>query len=220
MKGADYEDVYVLTLPFSPPLELCRNFNAHQQLEMARIFEPPSPMHVLRMKNQSAYPLTTAPALILQDGLPLAQGLVHYTAVGNSCDLEVTKAVNIKIKQDDRQDDRAPDALNWIDVTYAKIGMSGSITVLNYTSKPIHLEVKRQVLGWVDQTDQDGRFKQAGHGLGAWSRIGTLPEWWSWCNWPWWWMHLNSIGTAEWDVKLESHQQQTLNYTWHYFWRS
>ena len=199
----DYEDVYVLTLPFSPPLELCRNLNSRQQLEMARLFETPSPMHVLRMKNRSSYPLTTAPALIMQDGLPLAQGLIHYTAIGNSCDLEVTRAINIKIKQDDRQGDMTPNALDWVNITYAKINMSGSIKVLNYTSKPIRLEVKRQVLGFVDQADQDGQFKQAGHGLGAWSQMGELPTWWQWCNWPWWWMHINSMGKAQWDMTLD-----------------
>ena len=50
-------------------------------------------MHKLRLTNNSKYPLTTAPALILRDGRVLAQGMMTYTATGADVDLAITTAV-------------------------------------------------------------------------------------------------------------------------------
>ena len=215
----NYEDVYLLTIPFSPPLELCRNFNMQQQLEIAHLFENPTAMHALRMKNQSDYPLTTGPALILKSGMVLGQGLVLYTAIGNTCDLEITKAVNIKVKPEDQQDDNESNGFTWNGSTYARTNMIGTLSLVNYQDKPIHLEIKRHLLGIADQADHDGKCIQLGHGFQVWGRLDNLPVWWNWCNWPWWWTHLNSLGTITWDIELEPRQEYELNYTWHYFWK-
>jgi hypothetical protein len=214
-----YEDIYTLDVPFAPPLEMHRQFNNNQQLELAKLFHGPKALHVLRLKNTSDYPLTTAPALILKQGRILAQGMMTYTAIHGTCDLEVTMAVDIHIKKSEEQIQTIPNAVTWNNDQYAKIEMSGAITLTNYQDKPVTLEVKRSVLGIVDTASHDGRIHQAGHGYEGWDVNNGLPLWWNWCRWPWWWYHLNSIGLVDWEMTLPPAEEIELTYTWHYFWR-
>src|SRR5207253_722798 len=71
-----YQDLFTLDLPFAPPQEVRANLNNDQQRELARLFNAPKVMHKIRLTNNSKYPLTTAPALIIRDGHVLAQGMM------------------------------------------------------------------------------------------------------------------------------------------------
>ena len=214
-----YEDVYVLDLPFAPPMELRQRFDSDQQLELAKRFHAPKAMHVLRLKNTSNAPLTTAPALILKDETVLAQGLATYTPKGGTCDLEVTEAVNVSVDRSDTQIETLPNAVTWNGDSYARIRMQGTVALANFTDRPIHLEVRRSVLGRVDEAALDGKVTQAGQGDDGWAFEEGVPFWWSWYNWPWWWYHFNTIGRVTWDLTLEPSKDLTLTYRWSYYWR-
>src|SRR5262249_25593868 len=87
-----YQDVFTLELPFAPPPELRNNFGGEQQREMARLLAAPKAMHKIRLTNNSKYPLTTAPALIVSEGRVLAQGMMTYASAGATTDLAITTA--------------------------------------------------------------------------------------------------------------------------------
>ncbi|KAF0222086.1 MAG: Uncharacterized protein FD167_5025, partial [bacterium] len=89
-----YKDVYIVDLPFSPPSELSGNINSQQQLELIRLMRTPKATHKIRINNSGNHPFTTAPALIIRDDAVLAEGMLTYTAIGASTDLEITKAIN------------------------------------------------------------------------------------------------------------------------------
>ena len=78
---------------------------------MARLLNAPKVAHKVRFTNKSAYPLTTAPALIVRDNRVLAQGLMTYTAVNATSDLEVTKAVDIQVAKSDAETTRVANAV-------------------------------------------------------------------------------------------------------------
>jgi hypothetical protein len=213
-----YEDIYTVDLPFAPPLEMQRNFNSDQHLQLARLFHAPKAMHKIRLTNKSDYPLTTAPASIFKDGRILAQGMMTHTTIGGKGDLDITTAVEITVKNSDQQTHITPNAVNWNGTNFSKVDMQGSITLTNYSARHVKLEVKRSVMGALDTADREGRIKQLGHGTDSYVFEGGLPHWWNWCSWPWWWYHFNSIGQADWTVNLEPGQSVDLAYTWHYFW--
>lgn len=213
-----YEDIYTVDIAFAPPLEMRRNFSSDQQLQLARLFHKPNAVHKIRLDNSSEYPLTTAPAAILKDGRMLAQGMMTYTAVGNKGDLELTTAVNIGVKKSDEQTNMIPNAVNWNGNSYSKIEMRGTIELTNFSDRPVKLQVKRSVLGNMDQADTDGIIKQLGNGYDGLVFEDGLPFWWSWCSWPWWWYRFNTVGTAEWTLELAPKESKTLTYAWHYFW--
>ncbi|MEN6306462.1 MAG: hypothetical protein ABFD91_01800 [Anaerohalosphaeraceae bacterium] len=213
-----YEDVYKVDISFAPPLEMRQNFNNDQQLMLAKLFHAPNAVHKIRLKNDSEYPLTTAPATILKEGRVLAQGMMTYTAIGNKGDLELTTAVNIGVKSTNEQVNQTPNAANWNGHSFSKIDMRGTIELTNFGDKPVTLEVRRSVLGSMDEGSHDAVVRQLGNGYDEYVFDDGQPVWWSWCSWPWWWYRFNTIGQGNWTVELEPGKTTTLEYKWHYYW--
>ncbi len=214
-----YKDVYTLDIPFVPPPQIRRQFNNQQQAELARLFAAPKVMHKIRLTNNSKYPLTTAPALIVQGNRVLAQGMMTYTAAGASTDLKLTTAVDIQVTKTDMEAERVPNAAKWHGNSYDRIHLVGTIGLVNHRSRAVELEVVRHVLGNADTADHDARVEKVnvqeeGHYLEG----GTSPCWWGWYSWPAWWHRFNGIGRITWQLELEPGKTVDLKYTWHYFW--
>ena len=116
----------------------------------------PKVTHKVRLTNKSSYPLTTAPALVVRDDRVLAQGMMTYTAVNASSDLEVTKAVDIQVAKSDAETARVPNAARWQGNQYARVDLAGTIKLTNYRDKAVDIEVTRHVLGNVTGADNGG----------------------------------------------------------------
>ena len=215
-----YKDVFTLDLPFAPPPEVRGNMGTEQQREMARLFNAPKVMHKLRLTNNSRYPLTTAPALIIRDGRVLAQGLMTYTSSGANVDLPVTTAIEFAVKKSETETKRTPDALRQNNTSFARIDLKGKISLTSHRAGSSEIEVTRYVLGAADAADHDGKVeKMNAFEDGAYLAAGDSPYWWNWYNWPWWWSHINGIGRITWKQTLEPKEAVELGYDWHYFWQ-
>lgn len=214
-----YQDIYSLDIPFTPPLEVWRNFNSDRQTELTRLFNTQKVMHKIRLFNSSEYPLTTAPALILRDDRVLAQGLMTYAAQGADTDLDITTAVDIRVKKADNETKRTPNAANWQGDQYGLIDLEGSITLTNYSKVPIEVEVIRNVLGNVNSANNNGKIAMVNIFEDSSFASGSYPYWWGWFSWPWWWHHFNGVGRITWTVQLEPNKPLNLKYSWNYYWR-
>jgi len=215
-----YKDVFTMDLPFAPPPEVRSNLNNEQQAEMARLFAEPKVTHKIRLTNKGSYPLTTAPALIVRDNRVLAQGMMTYTSVGANTDLEITKAVDIQVAKSETETQRIPNAVRWQGDDYARVDLAGKITLTNYKSQPIELEITRHVLGNVQTADHAGAIvKINSFEDGRYMAAGNSPSWWGWYSWPSWWHQLNGVGRITWKIDLAAGKSVDLVYTWHYFWR-
>jgi hypothetical protein len=208
----------VLDIPFAPPPEMRRNFDNARERELAQMLTGPKVMHRVRLTNKGNAPLTTAPALMLREDKVLGQGLMTYTAVGSEGDLDITAAVDVKVKKTDTETDRVPNAETWQGDKYGRVNLAGTITLTNYRDKAVEVEVKRHVLGNVSEASDKGRietlnvFEDSSFGDGR-------PPWWGWYSWPGWWYHFNAVSRVTWTVKLEPGQPLDLKYTWNYYWR-
>jgi hypothetical protein len=215
-----YKDVFTLDIPFAPPPELRGNLNNDQQRELARLFNAPKVMHKLRLTNNSRYPLTTAPALIVREGRVLAQGMMTYTSTGATVDLPITAAVDFQVKRSATETKRTPDALRQNGSTFSRIDLKGQITITSHRAQPAELEVTRSVLGFPDTADHDGKVERLGVFEGGDYLAGTdYPEWWSWYGWPSWWTRCNGTGRFTWRLSLAPKQTADLGCEWHYFWQ-
>ena len=214
-----YEDVYSLDIPFLPPPEFRQSFNRRQQEELAKLQTAPKAMHVIRLRNDSEYPLTTAPAIIFHGDRLLAQGMMTYASPGSYSDLKATTAIDIHVSRSEEEVERKYDAVKWSGNHFTKIDLAGKINITNFFDHPVKLEVSREVLGNIDNVDNDGQKSKTGFGKWDWAGgcIG-YPCWWHWYSWPWWWHHFNGFGSAKWDITLEAGQPVELNYTYHYYW--
>lgn len=217
-----YEDVFALDVPFAPPPEVRQNLNSQQQAELARLFNAPRVMHKARLKNDSAYPFTTAPALVLREGRVLAQGMMTYAASGASADLSITAAVDIQVKKSDSETKRTPNAVTMNGTSYMRVDLDGKVRLTNHRTQSVEVEVVRHALGQIDSADHDGKVEMNNVFEGTdYQPVGgeEYPYWWSWYSWPWWWHHLNGVGRVTWKVTLESGKPVDLGYAWHYYWR-
>jgi hypothetical protein len=212
-----YRDVYVLELPFAPPMEVRANASDAQQQQLARILGAPHFVHVLRLTNAGQEPLTTAPALIASGDRVLGQGMMSYTAPGGDCDLALTMAVDIKVEKRDKESGRVPNALTLDGSAYLRVDLNGTIAITNRRGEAVDIEVTRSILGLADAAGQAGKAEM----VNAYEEgeAVTRPVWWGWYGWPGWWGAVNGVGQFTWKTKVEAGKKVTLTYKWHYFWR-
>jgi hypothetical protein len=216
-----YSDVFTLDLPFAPPAELSRNFN-NQSGELARLMAAPKVMHKVRLANQSTYPFTTAPALMLREGRVMSQGMMTYASPGANADLTLTTAVDVQVKKTDSETKRTPNAYELSGNRYLRVDLQGQVRLTNHRAQPVEVEINRYLLGQVDTADHEGKIEMTN----VFESRDFLPagdsaesyDWWSWGGWPWWWHHVNSVGRITWKLKLEPDASETVGYGWHYFW--
>ncbi|MHC4666350.1 MAG: hypothetical protein ACYS9T_10405 [Planctomycetota bacterium] len=214
-----YRDVYTLDLPFGPPPEVRQRFDDNQQAELARLLGAPKVMHKIRLENKSKSPLTTAPALILHNGRVMAQGMMTYTPVGASVDLELTTAVDIAVKKIDKETGFTPDAEKWDGHRYGRRELAGQIHLTNHRDEAIYLEVQRSILGHIDSASDDGVVEHLDRQEGGWMMTDGTRFWWNWHNWPHWWYYFNTVARVRWKVEVKPKESIDLEYKWHYFWR-
>ena len=191
-----------------------------QQRELARLLNAPKVMHKIRLTNNSKYPLTTAPALILRDGRVLAQGMMTYTSTGADVDLSITTAVDFQVKKSDLETKRTPNAIEENGNRYSRVDLAGKITLTSHRAEPTEIEITRYVLGAADSADHDGKVDKLNvFENGDYLPSGDYPYWWNWYGWPSWWNYFNGVGRITWKLKLDPKKPADLEYTWHYFWR-
>lgn len=217
-----YKDVYTLTLPFSPPPEVVQHFNHSQQSQIEQLMRAPKFMHKIRINNNSEFPLTTAPALLLKNDKVLAQGMMTYTAVGAPNDLDLTTAIDLRVKKQDKEVKRTPNAATWQGDQYGKIDLEGTITATNFGPQPADVEIVRYVLGKVGTADRNGKPEMVNIFEDyEFLPNGTpeLPVWWNWYSWPSWWSRFNGVGKISWKETIKPKEAADFHYTWNYFWR-
>jgi hypothetical protein len=215
-----YEDIFTVDVGFAPPREVWRNFNYQQQGEIAKLFLAPKAMHKLRLTNTSKYPITTAPALIMNGTQVLGQGMTTYTSAGGLLDLPITTAVDIQVKKSDKETGRDHNATNFEGNVLAKINLEGTIRLTNNRAAPSKIEVTRHVLGNVTEAGQDGKIEMENvFEDDSTGPFGGYPPWWGWYSWPYWWTHFNGIAKITWKVDLDPGKSVELKYNWNYYWR-
>lgn len=211
-----YKDVYKFDSAMAPPSEYQQGLQDQRVFELARQLAAPKVRHVLRLKNDSKAPFTTAPALVLRNGRILAQGHMKYTSRGAFTDLEINAAIDVRVKAAQQETGRTPNVRR-SGHNYNRVELAGSIELTNGKSQAVQIEVTRRVLGIVNEVDNEGSMRQLDL-VHAWGNTAR-PAWWSWWSWPHWWFHHNGFGECRWDVTLEPGKTVKLGAKWHYYWR-
>lgn len=214
----DYKDVYTLDVPYGPPAELRQQVSDPNTAELVRLMMAPKVLHKIRLQNGTAQPLTTAPALILKEGKVLSQGMMTYTSKGGAVDVALTTAVDVRVKKNDKEARRTPNAVSWDGHSFWKIEVESSIELTNQSGKAIEVEVTRYILGNVDKVGEGAKSEMVNL-LEDDAVTFARPAWWGYYSWPVWWGRLNGIGRITYTAKLEPRASAEQTYSWHYFWR-
>ncbi|KAA3615194.1 MAG: hypothetical protein DWQ01_00280 [Planctomycetota bacterium] len=215
-----YRDLYTLDLPITPPREVRTRFNTDQLRNIAERLGQPQVFHKVRLHNNAAFPLTTAPVLIFNQDRILGQSLIRYAAPGAETDVVVTQAVQIHAKKVDRESQRRWVRLEFDDKEFLEVDLHGRIRLQNFGDREVEIEVSRHVLGHPDEVGQGGtveriHWQEEEEYLGPGSRV----FWWSWYGWPSWWGAVNGVGRFHWKLTLPAGEKTELEYAWGYYWR-
>jgi len=212
-----YQDLYAWDIPPAPPRELWRHFGNQQRRQLAEGMLAAKVRHVIEMKNTGKAPWTTGPAMIFKDGVPLAQQLLTYTSVGNTCELPVTVATDVNGSREDAETARTPN-ITINDDRYTRINMKGKLRVKNFKDREIRLRVTRAVFGEVQRASDGGKIRAANAIEEAAAGQEYWPGWWSW-NWPWWWAAVNPISEVTWETRVPAGKTVEFEISWEYYRR-
>ncbi len=212
-----YKNLYVLDLPVAPPPELRLQGGANRQSDL-KLALAPTVMHKIHLSNKSRYPLTTAPILMIKNNQVLSQGMITYTAVGATVDIDATTAVDVRVKKKDKETGRLANAIRMQGSQYARVDLAGTISITNFGDRTAQLEVTRHVFGKLKDADNKGEIETVNLMEDA-STAGDYPSWWNWYNWPSWWNQVNVRSQATWKLPLDAGKTIDLNYNWYYYWR-
>lgn len=106
--------------------------------------------HILRIKNTGTAPFTTGPIFVVdKNEKPLAQDEIKYTATGASVKINLSKALDLNAKntEDVISTSYEKRILNNHQYTVARI--SGNMTVTNYQSKAVKVNITKTLTGKV-----------------------------------------------------------------------
>lgn len=158
-RQVDYKHVYVWTIPDT------LNVDASGYQQSGRDGEGGDQVwHALKLYNTTDYPWTTAPALAVDGGKPLAQEVLDYTPRGTSANLKLTVATDIKVAKREEEADRQRDVAIRR-TSYDLVTVRGELDVKNAKAKDVVVEVKKRLTGEVVETSPAGKVVKTAEGL-------------------------------------------------------
>lgn len=103
--------------------------------------------HSISLKNSGTTPWTTAPALVVSNGKPLAQDTLAYTAAGATGEVKLTVATDVAVEREEAEIERKPGDVRRFGYTYDAVIVEGTLTMRNFKREAITLEVTKEIEG-------------------------------------------------------------------------
>ncbi len=150
--------------------------------------------HALKLTNSSKFPWTTAPAMAMSKGKPLAQDTLSYTPKGAEGDLKLTIATDIRAKTSELEKSRenASGVPFSSSSSFNKVTSEGTLTLKSFKSRPVTVQVTKTIIGEVTSTGLNGKVEKMGVKIRA----------------------VNPTSVVTWDVPLDPGEEKTLDYAY------
>jgi hypothetical protein len=146
--------------------------------------------HSISLANRGTTPWTTAPALVVSKGKPLAQDKLPYTAAGSAAEVKLTLATDVAVERAQSEVERKPRDLERAGYTYDAVTVEGTLTVRNFKREAIVLDIEETVEGQVLSRDVGGKV----------TRLALQPK------------AVNPSERLEWQVPLPAGAERTVKY--------
>ncbi|HYO65487.1 MAG TPA: hypothetical protein VEU33_05345 [Archangium sp.] len=160
--------------------------------------------HQLELKNDTKYPLTTGPVLVMRGQVPQAQELLTYTPRGGSTLVPLTIATDVRTLHEETELERKLDALKRNGLSFSLIRKKGTLALSNPRGERTPLRIRLSTGGKVEQVSDGGRVKPDDYRADDWGS-STLEA-------------MNTHSDVEWTLTLEPGERRTLTYEVG-FWR-
>lgn len=148
--------------------------------------------HSIRLTNSTNQPFTTGPAFVLDENLnPLAQDQLKYTPVKNDVSLQLSKAIDVIVKNNEEEVTRAENFTTINKVRYTKVTIKGSISIENSQNKTINLLVTKNLNGKTIEVSDNGNFKNPN------------PSY-----------NVNPFSELKWDLQIKAGEKKKITYSY------
>ena len=114
--------------------------------------------YVLRVSNTTGSPLTSAPVFVLDDGRPVGQPVMGYTAKGDNTELRMTRAIGIKVEAREVEVERGERVVQG-EVVQTSITLRGTMTIENFRDKPAEVRIRKTISGRILEMSHGGAVK-------------------------------------------------------------
>lgn len=121
--------------------------------------------HTIRLKNSTAFPWTSAPALVVSGARPISQDTLPYTPKGASSILRITVASDIRASHEEREVARQRDLTHRRGYSYDLVTVEGRLTVKNYKSAAVQLSIGETLRGKVQSQSDQGKTVELAEGI-------------------------------------------------------
>jgi hypothetical protein len=121
----------------------------------------------LKLKNQTAMPWTTGPALSFREWKPLGQDILTFTPVGTDTIVRVTPATDVMGVHQQEEKQRVHTTLrqNGSDYEYDLITVEATIKLRNLRRQPVSIVIRRTLTGAVEEVSDKGVATREGFDL-------------------------------------------------------
>lgn len=113
--------------------------------------------HSIALTNGGTTPWTTAPALVVSNGKPLAQDTLAYTAPGARGEVKLTIATDVAVERTETEVERKPRDLQRSGYSYDAVIVEGTLTMRSFKRNAITLEVTKNIDGQTILREPEGK---------------------------------------------------------------
>lgn len=106
---------------------------------------------VLVFKNPFKFPMTTAPAMVVENGKFNGQRTSFWANVGEESRLRVTRSLSVRAVSQEQGDSKPNERVVLDDKNYTKIYLKGELTMSNHRAQPIKLNIRHAIRGVIHE---------------------------------------------------------------------
>jgi hypothetical protein len=130
--------------------------------------------HVLRLKNTTKFPWTSAPTLVISGTKPIAQDTLPYTPKSATSNLKLTIATDIRASHEENEVERQRDVQRRHNYNYDQVTVEGKLTIKSYKSKEVRLSIADRVRGTVESQTDSGKSEKLAEAIAVDNPLSRL----------------------------------------------
>jgi hypothetical protein len=121
--------------------------------------------HALRVKNNTKFPWTSAPTMVISGTKPVSQDTLPYTPKGATSTLKLTIATDIRASHAEQEVDRTQNVPRRRGYTYDQVTVEGTLKIKNYKTRDVRLSIAKTLRGTVDSQTDEGKSEKLGEAI-------------------------------------------------------
>jgi len=160
--SVSFQHIYQWEVQETPRVDAFGNVQNNQNLPSSDQVPRNNIWHALRMKNNTKFPWTSAPALVISGTKPVSQDTLPYTPKGAVSNLRLTIATDIRSSHDEREVARQQNVARRRGYTYDEVTVEGTLKVTNYKTQDVRLSIAETLRGNVESQTDGGKAVKLG----------------------------------------------------------